>query len=105
LGCYEEMTGLWMTKASELGVDAAREMFGRTLRLRYPSHSGFRVLVIEELETLAPQCQVFLKVALDTHDLPQRCIVIATSNGAGKLSDALLERFKLYRFNGGQFFA
>ena len=37
LGCLDEFTGLWRIGLREFGVDAARELFGRTLRLRWGS--------------------------------------------------------------------
>lgn len=119
LGCYDETTfprdnppaysfgfntGLQVVLGSELTIDAAREMFGQTLRLRYGSTSGFKVLVIEELERLSPQTQVFLKTALETK-LPPMCIVVATSNDVSRLDKPLLQRFKTYHFSSGESFA
>ena len=53
---------------------------------------------------LPAQTQRFLKVALETR-LPAKCIVVATSNGAGKLDPALLQRFRCYSFASGPQFA
>ena len=119
LGCYDpdtwpdenppaysmaNCTGLFKVNGADLSVDKARDMLNSTLRYRYGSKSGFNVLVIEELEWLSKQCQVFLKTALET-SLPHNVIVIATSNDATGLSTALRQRFKQYFFTGGPSFA
>jgi hypothetical protein len=97
------MTGLFRITASDLGVDAARELFDRKLRLRPFNDSGWKCVIVEELELLSQQCQVFLKVALE--NLPPKTMVVATSNGTGKLQEALMERFTVLEFLSGQFFA
>lgn len=101
--CIADNTGLFSIPAAELGIDNAKALLGHQLRLRYGSKSGFNVLVIEELEWLSKQCQVYLKTALETH-LPSKCIVIATSNDASALSKPFLQRFKIYTFTGGDSF-
>ena len=50
--------------------------------------SGWRVLVIEELDLLHEKVANFLKVALE-RQLPTKCVVVATSNSVEKLQDAL----------------
>lgn len=97
-------TGLFTVIGSELSVDKARDLFMGSLRLRYGSSSGYRVLILEELERISPQCQVFLKTALETQ-LPQSAIVVATSNDMSGLSKALRQRFKRYEFSGGEEFS
>lgn len=97
-------TGLFKVVGSELTADKAREMLGHTMRLRFGSSSGFNVLILEELERVSQQCQVFLKDALEK-DLPGNCIVVATSNDISGLGKALRQRFKPYKFSGGQDFA
>lgn len=103
LGCEDEMSGLTVVIGSELTVDRARELFERELRLSTLAGSGWKVLIIEELETLSSQAQTYLKVHLER--LPTRLIVVATSNGAGKLSRALLQRFQLLQYDSSQVFA
>ena len=106
LGCHDEFTGRWQFPCSEFTVDAARELFGRTLRLRWDNPSGFSVLILEEMDWLSPQTARFLKVALDpAGSMPQRLVVCATSNGAGGLDAALLQRFRLFSFSSGPTFA
>jgi replication-associated recombination protein RarA len=105
LGCEDEFSGLSVIPASELDIDRCRELFDTTLRLRPMFGRGWHVLLIEELDGIASkQVERYLKVALETR-LPAKCIVIATSNGAGKIDRALLQRFKLYCYSAGPTFA
>ncbi|MCA9366729.1 AAA family ATPase [Candidatus Kaiserbacteria bacterium] len=103
LGCFDEYSGMFTVTASELGVDQARELFGTRLKIRPMLGDGWRVLVIEELELLSPQCQVYLKVALE--ELGKQTVVIATSNSTDKLQPALVERFQSFKFVNGDTFA
>lgn len=104
IGCEDEFSGLHIVPCSELGIDMARELFdGNTLRLRPMLGSGWHVVVLEEFDWLPPQTQRFLKVALETK-LPAKCIVIATSNGAGKLDAPLMQRFRCYAYSSGPTF-
>jgi replication-associated recombination protein RarA len=106
LGCLDEFTGLWRIGCADFGVDAARELFGRTLRLRWGSKSGFAVLVLEELDWLSPQTQRYLKDALDPiGSMPSKLVVVGTSNGAGGLLPALIQRFRVFSFSSGPTFA
>lgn len=110
LGCEDDMSGLHVVPCSEFSVDVCRQMFEQSaygsgvLRLRPLFGKGWKVLVLEELEWLSPQTQAYLKVALETR-MPSKLIVVATSNGAGKLQKALLQRFKICFFHGGEAFA
>lgn len=105
LGCHDEFTGKWHVPCTELGIDNAKELFSRTLRLRYGSESGFNVLILEECEWLSAACQRFLKDALDPLTrLPRNLIVVATSNDSSGLDEALLERFRLLAFSSGPYF-
>lgn len=106
LGCHDEFSGLWQVSCTELGVSAAQELFRQTLRLRYGSPSGFKVLVMEELEWLSPQAQRFLKTALDPLcGFPPSTIVVATSNDASAIDRALLQRFRLLTYSNGKSFS
>jgi MoxR-like ATPase len=63
------------------------------------------VLIIDELERLpSPQVANYLKSALDEYSLPPSTIVVATSNGAGGLEPALLERFDILAYGSGEAF-
>lgn len=88
--------GLFTVNGCDLSVDAAKDLFQGPLRYRY---EGYKVLIIEELEWLSPQCQRYLKTALDPLGyLPDRLLVLATSNDHDGLDEALLERFEVLRF-------
>ena len=100
LGCDFDGGGAQMISASDLSLDACREIF-HGLCLHPMFGSGWHALIIEELETLHDKVARFLNTALETA-LPRKTVVIATSNGAGKLSQALLQRFTLLSFDGGK---
>ena len=106
LGCHDEFTGRWRFGCAELSVEKARDLFDGTLRLRYGSTSGFKCLILEELEWISPQCSRLLKMTLDPLGklLPNLCVV-ATSNDISGLDDALLSRFKHMPYSDGQHFA
>ena len=110
LGCADEFSGLHIVPCSEFSIDVARRLFEgadgytATLRLRPLEGRGWHVVVLEEMEWLSPQCQRYLKVALETR-MPPRSIVVATSNGAGGLDKALLQRFDAFAFGSGKFFS
>jgi replication-associated recombination protein RarA len=110
LGCRDEFSGLHIVPCSEFSIDVARRLFegadgySAVLRLRPLEGRGWHVVVLEELEWLSPQCQRYLKVALETR-MPLRTIVVATSNGAGGLDRALLQRFDVFAFGSGKYFA
>jgi replication-associated recombination protein RarA len=105
LGCKDEFTGKWHFPCSELGIDTAKELFRRTLRLRFGSDSGFNVLLLEELEWISQQCQRYLKDALDPlTNLPHNVIVVATSNDSSGLDQALLERFRILSYSNSPHF-
>src|SRR5258706_2674738 len=101
LGCQDEFSGLHTVTACDLSIDVARELFQSTLRMRPMEGSGWQVLLIEELELLGERTANFCKVALEKY-LPKRCVVVATSNSTAKLQEALVERFTVIAFGGGQ---
>jgi replication-associated recombination protein RarA len=105
LGCINEFAGLLVVPASELDIAKCHELFEVSLRLRPLEGKGWHVLVLEELDGIvSKQVERYLKVKLET-GLPSRCIVVATSNGAGGINDALLERFTILQFSAGKSFA
>lgn len=107
LGCLDDYSGLELLTATKLTLERAVQLFERDLWIQPmegPSGKRWHVLVIEELEAVASaQVGRYLKTALER--LPPRCIVIATSNGAGAIEGALLERFTVYGFSNGAHFA
>ena len=105
LGCTDAMSGLFFYPATELSLDTCRELLKYTLHHRPLQGRGWKVLVIDELERM-PSTQVanYLKSALDEYSLPPKTIVVATSNGAGGLEPALLERFQILAYGSGPAF-
>jgi MoxR-like ATPase len=104
LGAVDAFSGLEMICTANLGK-AEAEAAVKRLHLRCLA-GEWNVLVLEELERLSPQCQVFLKVALASENLPPRAVVIATSNDTALIDEALLERFgRPLRFDAWQGFA
>jgi hypothetical protein len=96
---------LLVIPASELDIDRCRELFEVSLRLRPMEGQGWHVLVLEELDGVgSKQVERYLKVKLE-HGLPNKCIVVATSNGAGGINEALLQRFEILRYSAGETFA
>lgn len=105
LGCVDEFAGLLVVPASELDIERCRELFEVSLRLRPLEGRGWHVLVLEELDgIISKQVERYLKTMLET-GLPSRCIVVATSNGAASINDALLQRFEILRYSAGETFA
>lgn len=106
LGCEGPFSGLHIYPCSEFDIQTCRMLFegdanrSPLLRLRPLEGKGYHVLILEEFDWLHTQVQRYLKVALE--HLPPRVIVVATSNGAGGLNAALLQRFTLFAYNGGQ---
>lgn len=103
LGCSDEVFGgLFTTCCSDLGVDQAKEML-RKLSYRPGTTSGFVVWLMEEMDYLSPQCQTFLKDALEKR-LPQHAIVVACTNDPSKIKKALLDRFTPLFYSGSEGF-
>ncbi|QDU95173.1 ATP-binding protein [Lignipirellula cremea] len=103
LGCVDDFTGLSVIPASELTIDACRQLFDVHLRHSLLFGGDWKVVVIEELDGVASKAvERFLKVALER--LPDRCTVIATSNSCYGIDKALLERFRILSYScGGPF--
>lgn len=104
LGCNDEWTDRHVVNGTDLTIDNCKELWRGVLQFRAKSSSGFKVLIIEELEWLSQQAQVFLKDGLE-RKLPPNTLVLATSNGTDKLSKPLLQRFKKLAFRGDREFA
>jgi hypothetical protein len=104
LGSVDAFSGLEVICTANMGKAEAESAIKR-LHLRCLA-GEWNVLILEELERLSPQCQVFLKVALASENLPGRAVVIATSNDTALIDGALLERFgRPLRFDAWQSFA
>jgi replication-associated recombination protein RarA len=89
---------------SEFSVDVARDLWRGPLSYAPRKAGTMKLLILEDFHRLSEKCEDFLKPGLERY-MPPSTIVIATSNGAHKLSKALLQRFKPYYFSGGPTFA
>ena len=106
-------SGLCIVEGAELTVEAAKRFFGPQSPTRFTCDTengrSWWVVILEEVDWLHPNVQRLLKTALDPCNpqgfLNRRVIVLATSNGAGGLDPALLERFEILSFGSGMPFA
>jgi replication-associated recombination protein RarA len=106
-GCQDWFgSSVYKLNGADLTVELAREYFDpHKTPFRYKLGEKWHVLRIEELEWVSPQCQRYLKEAMEEAQRRWRCIVIATSNDASKLEKALRHRFKPFIFSAGPEFA
>jgi hypothetical protein len=89
-----------MIVSTELSIERCRGLFERELRLKPMAGNRWRVLLIEEMEACTSQqvCR-YLKKELDPP--PEGVIVVATTNAASAIEEALLQRFEMYYFASG----
>lgn len=99
------LSGCITLAAADLTVDRARDLFTRIVRLRPMVGSRWHVVIIEELEFLSPQAERLLKDLLDPNKMPDYTVVLATSNGVGRMSGPFLQRFRTLAFSNGEDFA
>ena len=121
LGCrpFPEHTfsGLQVIEGAALKTETVQQLFGDNSPMRFRGVQterrdgvGWHCVVIEEFDWASPQAQKALKTALDPNNPKSplrrwRVIVVATSNGAGKIDGPLLQRFHVLPFSGGPTFA
>ena len=87
--------------ASELRIEQCNDLFGRVLRLRF----NWKLVILEELDGLPSKAvERFLKVHMEERRIPPRTTIVATSNGAGNLDSAFLQRFRILRYGNGPSF-
>jgi replication factor C small subunit len=92
--------------ATKLKIEAVEELFTGTFRCRPMTGCPWHILLIEELEFLPSRnVVVALKDYLSEQNHPERLIVVATSNDASGLDEALLQRFEVFPFSAGPTFA
>jgi DNA polymerase III delta prime subunit len=98
----------YLRKAAQMGKGEAEQLFDQALRF-YPILGHWHVVILEEFERcVSDSVKDFLKTALDTDTppedggLPNRAIVVATSNDTSAIERALLQRFNVVRFEGGR---
>ena len=97
----EGWPGYSVVDSSDMGIDAFKEHW-KFLQCSFlcPKREHWHVLLVEELARLSPQCQEAAKSWLEL-GLPERAIVIATSNDVSNLQRPLLERFEQLDFTDG----
>ena len=99
-------SGLVEYSAANLSIEEVRRLFGQTFRLRPMTGSAWHVLLVEELELIVSKhVNAALKDELGEQHMPERLIVVATSNDASGLDEALLQRFEVFPFSAGPTFA
>jgi DNA polymerase III delta prime subunit len=102
LGCPDDFSGFMTVCSADLTVDKIKDLFGHSLRLRPWTGSGWKVLLIEELDGMvSKQAERQLKLALDPNNLPLKTTIIATSNDAMGIPLALRDRFRHIPFSNG----
>ena len=98
--------GLVEYSASNLSIEEVRRLFGQTFRYRPMAGNPWHILLIEELELIVSRhVNAALKDELSEQHMPERLIVVATSNDASGLDEALLQRFDIFPFSAGPTFA
>ena len=99
-------SGLVEYSASNLSIDEVRRLFGQTFRYKPMAGNPWHVLLVEELELIVSRhVNAALKDELSEQNMPERLIVVATSNDASGLDEALLQRFEVFPFSAGPTFA
>ncbi len=90
LGCgSDEFGGLWQIASGEQSAEAVREM-ARRMWVKPMLGSGWKVLVVNEVDRMHPQAEA---VWLDVLEhIPPRTVVVFTTNFTGKLSPRFRDR-------------
>ena len=101
--------GIHEYSAARLRIEDVQQLFDTTFRYRPMAGCPWNILLIEEMELLpSKNVNSELKYQLSEQNHPDRLIVIATSNDASTLDEALLQRFEsggIYPFSAGPSFA
>jgi replication-associated recombination protein RarA len=98
--------GVQSFSGAKLRIEEVERLFNQTFRYRPMAGAPWHILLVEEME-LVPSKNVNseLKDQLSEQNMPERLIVVATSNDASGLDEALLQRFDIYPFSAGPTFA
>jgi replication-associated recombination protein RarA len=98
LGCRDEFPGHIYRNASEITMDELPSLWN-FLQCTFlcPKRDHWHFAILEELSNLSPQAQQWLKSAFEVC-LPERAIIVATSNDLSKLQPAVVERFEVHEF-------
>jgi DNA polymerase III delta prime subunit len=114
LGCVDsqgnmaEWTGCFGISSSKLTIERATELFEVQLWRRPLYGNGWKVVVIEEFESVvSDSVRKYLKTALDKEagNLPPKTVVVATSNKIVGMETWLLQRFEKLSYDSGPAFA
>ena len=98
--------GVSAYSATRLRIEEVERLFYTTFRYRPMAGCPWHILLVEEMELLPSRNVVSeLKDQLSEQNHPERLIVIATSNDASGLDEALLQRFEIFPFSAGPTFA
>ncbi len=98
--------GLYAYSASKLRIEDVQHLFDHTFRYKPMIGCPWNILLIEEMElTVSKNVNSELKNQLSEQNHPEHLIVIATSNDASSLDEALLQRFDIYPLSCGPSFA
>jgi replication-associated recombination protein RarA len=98
--------GVRSLSAAKLRIEEVERLFNTTFRYRPMAGCPWNILLVEEMELLPSRNVVAeLKDQLSEQNHPERLIVIATSNDASGLDEALLQRFEVFPFSAGPTFA
>jgi replication factor C small subunit len=98
--------GVQSLSGAKLRIELVEQLFYQTFRYRPMAGAPWHILLIEEMELLpSKNVNSELKDQLSEQNHPERLIVIATSNDASGLDEALLQRFDIYPFSCGPSFA
>ena len=102
----DELYGVHEYSGANFKIEDVRRLFGQAFRFRPMGSVAWTVLLIEELEFAASrEVNSALKDNLSEQNMPPHLIVIATSNDASGLDEALLQRFDVFPFSCGPTFA
>ncbi len=98
--------GVYSLSAAKLRIEEVERLFNTTFRYKPMAGNPWNILLVEEMELLRqPQRSVGVEGPTLRAEHPERLIVIATSNDASGLDEALLQRFEVFPFSAGPTFA
>ena len=100
LGCgvdHEELGGVYEIPSGQQDGRAVEELL-RSLHFRPLFGSGWRVAIINEADRMTPQAETIWLDGLE--HLPNRCVVIFTTNDVGMLTDRVIRRCEVLEFSG-----
>ena len=88
--------GLFEVASGELNADTVREMFKTTLCYRPFFGSGWKVLICNEADAMSRQASIIFLDVLE--HLPEKTVVIFTTNDIGGFESRLKQRCEVHAF-------